>query len=77
MRTQAARAKLSTRHRTKINRTKKTIQKSKKTTNTDPTNKSGVKLGLEKDKQILLLIQIYSVSAETMINDAFSYSENV
>jgi hypothetical protein len=77
VRTQAARAKLSTRHRTKINRTKKTIQKSKKTTNTDPINKSGVKWGLEKDKQILLLIQIYSVSAETMINDAFSYSENV
>ena len=46
-------------------------------TNTDPTKKSGVELGLEKDQQILLLIEIYSVSAETMINDAFSHSENV
>ena len=47
-----------------------------KTQDEDKQNKK-VELGLEKDKQILLLIEIYSVSAETMINDAFSYSENV
>jgi hypothetical protein len=29
-------------------------------TNTDPSKKSGVELGLEKDQQILLLIEIYS-----------------
>jgi hypothetical protein len=46
--TQAARAKLRTRHKTKTNRTKKTIQKSKKMTNTDPTKQSGVEWGLHQ-----------------------------